>query len=133
VKLRPSRQRRRGRIEIIPMIDVMFFLLATFMLASLALQNLHSLTVNMPRGQAPLVHAAESVTMTVTRDGHILINQAGVTLDTLISALRPLLRNKDTRVIVAVDSAAPSGTVVQALLKARDAGAEHFLFAIQPR
>ena len=113
MKLRPSRQSRRGRIEIIPMIDVMFFLLATFMLASLALQNLHSLTVNMPRGQAPLVRAAESVTMTVTRDGQILINQAGVTLDTLV--------------------AAPSGTVVQALLKARDAGAEHFLFAIQPR
>ncbi len=115
------------------MIDVMFFLLATFMLASLALQNLHSLTVNMPRGQAPIVTAAESVTMTVTRDGQILINQAGVTLDTLISSLRPLLRSKDTSVIVAVDSAAPSGTVVQALLKARDAGAEHFLFAIQPR
>jgi biopolymer transport protein ExbD len=48
VKLRPRRQRRRGRIEIIPMIDVMFFLLATFMLASLSLQNLHSLAVNLP-------------------------------------------------------------------------------------
>jgi biopolymer transport protein ExbD len=49
VKLRTLRTRRRGRIEIIPMIDVMFFLLATFMLASLSLQNLHSLTVNLPR------------------------------------------------------------------------------------
>ena len=49
MKFRPSRQRRRGRIEIIPMIDVMFFLLATFMLASLSLQNLHALTVNLPR------------------------------------------------------------------------------------
>ena len=62
-----------------------------------------------------------------------MINQAGVTLDTLISALRSLLRSKDTSVVVAVDSAAPSGVVVQALLRARDAGAEHFLFAIQPR
>ena len=53
MKLRKSRARRKGRIEIIPMIDVMFFLLATFMLASLSLQNLHSLTVNLPRGQAP--------------------------------------------------------------------------------
>ena len=52
MKFRRLRQRRRGRIEIIPMIDVMFFLLATFMLASLSLQNLHSLTVNLPRGQA---------------------------------------------------------------------------------
>lgn len=132
MKLRPLRQRRRGRIEIIPMIDVMFFLLATFMLASLSLQNLHSLAVNLPRGQAPLVQAEKSVTLTVTRDSQILINQTGVTLDTLVSALRPLIGGgSDTSVIVAVDSTAPSGVVVQAMLKARDAGAEHFLFAIQ--
>jgi biopolymer transport protein ExbD len=38
-----------------------------------------------------------------------------------------------TNVIVAVDSAAPSGIVVQAMLKARDAGAEHFVFAVSPK
>jgi biopolymer transport protein ExbD len=133
VKLRPLRQRRRGRIEIIPMIDVMFFLLATFMLASLSLQNLNSLAVNQPRGQAPLMPAAKSVTLTITREGEILINQAGVTLDTLAAALRPLVSGPDTPIIVAADSAAPSGVVVQAMLKARDAGAEHFLFAVKPR
>jgi len=71
------------------------------------------------------------VTLTVTREGQILINQAGVTLDTLIAVLRPMVNGTDTSVIVAVDSAAPSGVVVQAMLKARDAGAEHFVFAIQ--
>jgi len=131
VKLRTLRQRRRGRIEIIPMIDVMFFLLATFMLASLSLQNLHSLPVNLPRGQAPLMQAAKSVTLTVTREGQILINQVGVTLDTLATVLRPMVSSADASVIVAVDSAAPSGVVVQAMLKARDAGAERFVFAIQ--
>jgi biopolymer transport protein ExbD len=39
MKLKRSRSYRRGRIEIIPMIDVMFFLPVTFMLASLAMQN----------------------------------------------------------------------------------------------
>jgi len=131
VKLRPLRQRRRGRIEIIPMIDVMFFLLATFMLASLSLQNLHSLAVNLPRGQAPLVQAAKSVTLTITREGRILINQAGVTLDTLVTVLQPMVGGTDRSVILAVDGAAPSGVVIQAMLKAHDAGAEHFLFAIQ--
>ena len=131
MKLRPLRQRRRGRIEIIPMIDVMFFLLATFMLASLSLQNLHSLAVNLPRGQAPLVQAAKSVTLTVTREGQILINQAGVTLDTLVTVLQPMVGGTDRSVILAVDGAAPSGVVIQAMLKAHDAGAEHFLFAIQ--
>ncbi len=130
MKLRALRQRRRGRIEIIPMIDVMFFLLATFMLASLSLQNLNSLAVNLPRGQAPPLQAMRPVTLTVTREGALLINQTGVTLDTLPAVLRPMLGPPGTNVIVAVDSAAPSGIVVQAMLKARDAGAEHFLFAV---
>ena len=133
MKFRPSRQRRRGRIEIIPMIDVMFFLLATFMLASLSLQNLHSLTVNLPRGQAAPLSAPRSITLTVTREGQILLDQTAVTLETLGAALRPRLAAADARVVVAVDSAAPSGIVVQAMLKAREAGVEHFLFAVTPR
>jgi biopolymer transport protein ExbD len=133
VKLRPSRQRRRGRIEIIPMIDVMFFLLATFMLASLSLQNLHSMTVNLPRGQAQPLAALRSVTLTVTREGELLLDRTAVTLDTLAADLRPRLAAAGASVVVAVDSAAPSGVVVQAMLKAREAGAEHFLFAVTPR
>ena len=130
MKLRALRQRRRGRIEIIPMIDVMFFLLATFMLASLSLQNLNSLAVNLPRGQAPPLQAARPVTLTVTREGAVLINQTAVTLDTLPAILGPLLGPPGTNVIVAADSAAPSGIVMRAMLKARQAGAEHFLFAV---
>jgi len=133
VKLRALRQRRRGRIEIIPMIDVMFFLLATFMLASLSLQNLHSLAVNLPRGQAPPLQAMRSVTLTVTRDGEIVLDHTPVTLDTLPPTLRPMIAPAGTNVVVAVDSAAPSGIVVQAMLKAREAGAEHFLFAVTPK
>ena len=133
MKLRALRQRRRGRIEIIPMIDVMFFLLATFMLASLSLQNLHSLAVNLPRGQAPPLQAMRSVTLTVTRDGEIVLDHTRVTLDTLPPTLRPMLAPAGTNVVVAVDSAAPSGIVVQAMLRAREAGAEHFLFAVTPK
>src|SRR5205823_607776 len=56
MKLRKSRSARKGRIEIIPMIDVMFFLLATFMLASLTMLNLHSLGVHLPKGKAGKMH-----------------------------------------------------------------------------
>ena len=130
MKLRALRQRRRGRIEIIPMIDVMFFLLATFMLASLSLQNLNSLPVNLPRGQAPPLQAARPVTLTVTREGALFVNQTAVTLDALPGVLRPMLGTPESSVIVAVDSAAPSGIVVQSMLKAREAGAVHFVFAV---
>jgi biopolymer transport protein ExbD len=131
MKLRKPRRRRRGRIEIIPMIDVMFFLLATFMLASLSLQNLHSLAVDLPRGRAEALQADKPVTLTVTRDGAILVNETGVTLDTLPSTLQKLLTVPEQKIVVNADAAAPNGVVVQAMLRARDAGAEHFLFAVK--
>jgi biopolymer transport protein ExbD len=130
MKLRPSRGRRRGRIEIIPMIDVMFFLLATFMLASLAMQNLHSLQVNLPKGTAQPLIVAHPLTLTVTRDGRLLINEDPVTLDGLASAVAPRLAANKT-VIVNADTEAPNGVVVQAMLAARGAGVEKFLFAIR--
>jgi biopolymer transport protein ExbD len=131
VKLRALRQRRRGRIEIIPMIDVMFFLLATFMLASLSLQNLHSLAVDLPRGQSAPLQAKTPVTLTVTRAGDILLNKTAVTLQTLAPTLQAMLPSPDANVVVAADSGAPTGVVVQAMLRAREAGAAHFLFAIK--
>jgi biopolymer transport protein ExbD len=131
MKLRKSRGRRKGRIEIIPMIDVMFFLLATFMLASLSLQNLHSLAVDLPRGKAAPLTPVKPVTLTITRGGDILLDETAVTLDTLASTLSGMLAGPDSSVVVAADSAAPNGIVVQAMLRARDAGAGHFLIAIK--
>lgn len=131
MKLRRSRQSRRGRIEIIPMIDVMFFLLATFMLASLSLQNLHSLPVNLPQGKAVPMQARTTITMTITKGSAILIDSTPVTLDNLARTIKPLLKGLNEQIIVAADSAAPEGVVVQAMLRARSAGAEHFLIAVK--
>ena len=130
MKLRPSRTRKRGRIEIIPMIDVMFFLLATFMLASLAMQNLHSLRVNLPRGVAQSLVVDHSPTLTVTADGRLLVDENETALEQLASVLRGRL-GAGTTVIVNADSAAPNGVVVRAMLEARNAGADKFLFAIR--
>jgi biopolymer transport protein ExbD len=113
------------------MIDVMFFLLATFILASLSLQNLHSLPVNLPRGKSAPIQARTPITLTITKENSILIDSTPVTLDDLAATLRPLLKDLHKEVIVAADSVAPEGTVVQAMLKARSVGVEHFLIAVK--
>lgn len=133
MRLKRARGYRRGRIEIIPMIDVMFFLLVTFMLASLAMQNLQSLRVDLPKGEAAPMPAGHPLTLTVTRDGTLLVNQTPATLDTLADILRPLVAGSDGTVVVNADSAAPNGVVVQAMLRGRAAGAEKFLFAVGRR
>lgn len=132
MKLRRARRSRKGRIEIIPMIDVMFFLLATFMLASLTMQNLHSLPVDLPQGRAPAMQPKKPITLTITGDSRVLLNETEVTLDTVADGLRALQVGADTDIVVSADNRAPNGLVVQAMLKAREAGAEHFLFAVKP-
>ncbi|MBW8079468.1 MAG: biopolymer transporter ExbD [Gallionella sp.] len=131
MKLRKSREYKRGRIEIIPMIDVMFFLLATFMLASLSMQNLHSLPVDLPQGHAAPIQAKTPVTLTITRDSRIFLDKTPVSLNGLATTLKSMLPDADASVIVAADSNAPNGITVQAMLKAREAGAQHFLIAVK--
>ena len=130
MKRRKSRESKKGRIEIIPMIDVMFFLLATFMLASLTMQNLNSLQVSLPQGKAEMLSTPTPVTLTLTRDRQIFINKIPVTLDTLADTVRPLL-GAEGDLIISADNDAPQGLVVQAMLQARSAGARHFLIAVK--
>lgn len=113
------------------MIDVMFFLLATFMLASLSMQHLNSVKVDLPRGAAAPMEKKTPVTLTVTPDSKLYLNKTAVTLDSLAPTLKTLLNAGDPSVIVAADSAAPNGIIVQAMIKAREAGAQHFLIAVE--
>jgi biopolymer transport protein ExbD len=131
MKLRRARAYKRGRIEIIPMIDVMFFLLVTFMLASLSMQSLNSITVNLPEGDAPNLEHKEPVTLTITKDSRIFLDKRPTTLAAMAFALKAMLNEHDPGVVVNADSAAPEGIVVQAMLQARRAGVNHFLVAVK--
>ncbi|SMG51387.1 ExbD/TolR family protein [Paraburkholderia susongensis] len=129
MELKRSRTARRGRIEIIPMIDVMFFLLATFMLASLAMQRLDAVRINLPSGRAQPINASEPLTISVDGNDAVSVNRHIVRVDQVEAEVKRLLR-PDGNVIIAADDHAGHGAVVQAMLAARRAGAEHFLIAV---
>jgi biopolymer transport protein ExbD len=129
MKLRRSRASKRGRIEIIPMIDVMFFLLATFMLASLAMQRLDAVKINLPSGQAERLSEDRPLTMSIDPKNEIFIDHSLVRLDQVEGSVRRLLK-ADKNVVIAADDAAAQGAVVQAMLAARRGGAEHFLIGV---
>ncbi|PTB17030.1 biopolymer transporter ExbD [Trinickia symbiotica] len=129
MKLRRSRVSKRGRIEIIPMIDVMFFLLATFMLTSLAMHRLDSVRIDLPRGQAQQMPADRPVALSVDRANQIYINRQPVALEEISGSLKRFI-GPDGNLVVAADDGASHGIVVQAMLGARKAGARHFLVAV---
>jgi biopolymer transport protein ExbD len=61
----------KARIEIIPLIDIMFFLLASFMMVSLSQVHMKGMKVNLPTGQMGETQAKnEYISISVDRDGH---------------------------------------------------------------
>ncbi len=80
---------KKARIEIIPLIDVIFFLLATFVLFTLALNKSNGLQVALPSSETGEPRdPAGAVTLTVTSEGTIAWNKDPVTLDEFIIRLK---------------------------------------------
>jgi len=129
MKLRRSRTSKRGRIEIIPMIDVMFFLLATFILTSLAMQRVNALHIDLPNGHAQPLSQSQPVTLAIDGANRLFIDGRPVRLDEVTADIRRAI-HADGDLVVAADDHASHGVVVQAMLAARDGGAVHFLVAV---
>lgn len=113
------------------MIDVMFFLLATFMLASLSMHRLDSLPVDLTKGNAVKITDNNKITVTISAENKIFLNKKLVELESLVKELKPLLINSDGTVIIASDKNAKQGVVSESMLKAREAGALHFSIIVQ--
>ena len=126
--------RRRPRIEIIPMIDTIFALLAFFMIASLSMIHQEGLAVELPRAASAAPTAEQRITITVRQNGSLFLNKTPVSQDSLLPALRHALdRAPDSLVIVNADRTARHGDVVDVMDAARLAGAAQASIATQPR
>ncbi len=123
----PSRQgRRRARIEIIPLIDIMFFLLATFVMVSLSMVKNQGVSVNLPK--AATGHPQQrttSVTVTVTDAGRVYLNRELMKTDEVPARLKAMKRqDNDLKVLINADETAYFGDVVKILDQVRQLGIE---------
>jgi biopolymer transport protein ExbD len=117
-------QIKRARIEIIPLIDIMFFLLASFMLVSLTMINMKGIDVNLPTATSSQPNNKPDFTM-VSIDAlmDIYIEKEKVPKDDVLPRLQKLYdANHDVRVFIRADKDATYETVVFVLDKARTAG-----------
>ena len=78
MRLRAYKQ-RKARIEIIPMIDTIFFLLVYFLIASLTMTRMNAQKVALPQSVTAADHAAHQVVVTVGHDGRCFLDRDAVT------------------------------------------------------
>ena len=119
----PSRPRRAPRIEIIPMIDVMMFLLVFFVLISLNSLPSRGVKVVLPyAAEAAHLEVPKRVTLTLTADGEVYLDGTRTGLAELSEQLQALERTNKLTVIIAGDQSARLQPLVSVLDAVKRAG-----------
>lgn len=127
---------KKARIEIIPLIDVIFFLLATFVLFTLSLNRIQSVPVDLPQAAAGPRSATDddSVVIQVSDEGTAYWNRELVTLAEIPARLAGYKATTTTpKVLVSGDERASYGDAVQVLDAVRSAGTRLVSIETAPR
>lgn len=137
MEFKRRRELKRTRIEIIPMIDTMFFLLVFFMLSSLALTRLNGLPVNLPHASTAPKQPVTDLTITVDKNQQVYVNKEPVAIEDLGAKLvekagGPNVDLEAASVVINADLTVPHGIVVKCIDEARSVGIVHFAIATAP-
>ncbi len=115
---------KRARIEIIPLIDIMFFLLASFMMVSLSQTHMKGIRVNLPAAVAPPPSTVKDYVSIKVQEGNaIYFDNQYVTDDQVLPRLYQLHQaNPEIKVSLSASLMAMHGDVITVLDKIRSAG-----------
>ena len=127
--------KKKARIEIIPLIDVIFFLLATFVLFTLSLNKTEGVKVILPQsvtGEARTTQ--DTATVTVTEQGTLAWNKDFIDLGEFLNRLKAFhAQNPDGRILINGDENATFSAAIYVFDEARKAGFEKVLIETKVR
>ena len=123
MRMRSPIPHKKARIEIIPLIDIMFFLLASFMMVSLSQTHMKGIRVNLPGPNSqppPPDQPKDYVSIRVTEGGTVYFDNGLVLEDDILPRLYQLHeQNKDVKVSLSAETLATHGAVINVLDKIR--------------
>ncbi|HQY71757.1 MAG TPA: biopolymer transporter ExbD [Pseudomonadales bacterium] len=124
MKIPAAYQRKRARIEIIPLIDIMFFLLATFVVVSLSMIRNEGITVRLPTAQSAAQEERNaSITVSISQAGEIYLDKDKVALPEMRERLGAAKRAEpELAVFINGDERADFGIAVGVLDQVRMLG-----------
>jgi biopolymer transport protein ExbD len=124
---------KKARIEIIPLIDVMFFLLASFMMVSLSQTHMKGIKVNLPTGVSGQTQAkSDYISLSVDTDGYVYFDKTRLEFGEILPRLTQVYQvNPDAKIFIRADREALHGNVVRLLNQLRSAGFYKVAFEIK--
>lgn len=128
------RNPKKARIEIIPMIDTIFFLLVFFMISTLSMAQYRGMPVNLPKAAAVQQAPAESAAITIDKQAQIFLDKQPVDKSVLGDLLgESLAKNPEMLVVINADDGVEHGRVVEVMDIARSANVAKLAIAVKPK
>jgi biopolymer transport protein ExbD len=132
MKLNKLRLERSPQIMIIPMIDIILFLLVFFMMSTLYMQEQNTIPVVLPQTSTAQPNQASFVPITITAQGNILFNQDEIPPELLTARIQAeFFRDPETVFIIKGDSQAEYGKVISILDELKKAGVRKITVATE--
>jgi biopolymer transport protein ExbD len=127
--------KHKARIEIIPLIDIMFFLLASFMMVSLSQVSMKGWKVNLPEGKSGEVqNKKDYISLSVDKEGTYYFDKEVIALEAIHGKLVQLYRqNPEAKIFIRGDAEAVHGNVTRMLDQIRASGFVKLSFEIKSR
>lgn len=132
MKLRSLRVENQPELMIIPMIDIIFFLLVFFMMSTLSMVQQQTIPVNLPQVTTAQQDKPSSINITVLENSNVMFNQEEIPLPLLAKRVNlELGKQSDTVFILRGDKHAAYGQVVAVLDELKQAGAHRVTVAVE--
>ena len=132
MRLRDRRAFGKPEVVIIPMIDIMFFLLVFFIMSTLYMVNVKTVDVNLPKAQSAQTQLNVTYLVTVRKDGSLWLEDQPIDADTLVQqARKESQKNPRFAVVVRADGDMNYSGVMELLDRFRQAGITRFGLAAQ--
>lgn len=113
--------RKRVRIEMLPLIDIVFLILVFFIYTALSMAVHRGIPVLLPRSSTAKIERKLILSVTIQADGTIYLDKERVSLDTLEQALKRKA-GKETGVLLFSDRNLPYQKLFRVLDRIRKAG-----------
>jgi biopolymer transport protein ExbD len=124
---------KKARVEMLPLIDVVFLLLVFFIYAMLSMVVHHGLKVELPSAGTATLDRNECIEITIDNANTIFLGRNPVGLDELPSRILALQGTNEKPVFIDGDEAADLGLAIRLLDRLKHAGIEKVSFSCKPR
>ena len=131
MKLSKSRFQQPARIELLPLIDVIFLLLIFFIFVMLKMTLTSSIPVNLPQSVEKTQQTEEPLTISINAGNQIFINEQSCTLQQVVEKVALLQEKPKQAIVIRGDRQADLGIALTILDKLRLAGFKQIAFATE--